>query len=72
LLELDDKNLEEFVVYHGKKIYIENRVLNLPVSITSLTEIEGLEKFPNLKKLVCAVSNIITTAYSIYYFHWFI
>ena len=46
-----DNSDEEFVLYKGGKIVVENGELHLPFELERFDEIEGFEMLINLKKL---------------------
>lgn len=52
-MEPDQSEAEDFVVVKGKKIPVENGILEISdENVTSISEIKGLETLVNLKKLL--------------------
>lgn len=48
---MSGKNSEEYVTYHGKKIFVSDRKLDLGGDIFRLSELEGLETLTTLREL---------------------
>ncbi len=48
---MTDNNSEQYVIYNGKKVFVDNGRLDIDYDVESFIEIEGLNNLKNLKYL---------------------